>query len=71
MTANLGPLRRFRGMTWVGWLNTIVLQWTGVRLVYRVEENNTISGWGYVLAWPLANQTSRARIWPRIPPEGP
>lgn len=41
----LGPLRRFRGMTWVGWLNRLVLRWFFVRLAYRLEPDNTISGW--------------------------
>jgi hypothetical protein len=66
---NLGPLKRWRGNTWVGWLNTLVLRWLCIRLAYRVEGDNTISGWGYVWAWPWARRGSRARIWPKqLPP---
>lgn len=39
----LGPLRRFRGLTWVGWLNYLVLRWFLLRLIYTVEEDNSIS----------------------------
>lgn len=56
-----GPLRRWRGLTWVGWLNTLFLQFLGVRLIYCVEEDNSISGWGYCFAWPLANKIGRFR----------
>lgn len=30
------PTRRWRGLTWVGWLNFIVLRWFFVRLTYEV-----------------------------------
>lgn len=53
---NLGPLRRFLGLTWVGWLNMLVLQWFCVRLVYHVEDNNTISGWSYCFMLPLSRK---------------
>lgn len=46
----LGPLRRFRGLTWVGWLNRLVLRWLFVRLAYVVEPDNTISRY-FVHRW--------------------
>jgi hypothetical protein len=39
----LGPLRRWRGLTWIGWLNYLALRWFLVRLHYGVEQDNTIS----------------------------
>jgi hypothetical protein len=39
----LGPLRRWRGLTWVGWLNYVVLRWFLFRLTYNVEEDGNIS----------------------------
>lgn len=51
-TGPLGPLRRWRGHTWVGWANILVLRWLFVRLQYTVEYDNTISKWGVTLAWP-------------------
>jgi hypothetical protein len=58
---HMGPLRRWRGLTWVGWLNTLVLQFLGVRLTYHVEKDNTISGWGFCFAWPFARKVGRYR----------
>lgn len=40
---SLGPLRRWRGLTWVGWLNYLFLRWFLFRIAYTVEENGTIS----------------------------
>jgi hypothetical protein len=48
----LGPMRRWRGHTWVGWLNLVVLRWCFVHLYYVVEYDNTISRWGLATAWP-------------------
>lgn len=31
----LGPMRRWRGLTWIGWLNYLVLRWFFVRLCYQ------------------------------------
>ena len=31
------PTRRVLGLTWVGWLNFLLLQWLGVRLCGRYE----------------------------------
>lgn len=38
-------LRRFLGLTWAGWLNCLILQWTGFRLHRVVESDGTISAW--------------------------
>ena len=38
-------LRRFLGLTWAGWLNFLVLQWIGLRLVRVVELDDTITCW--------------------------
>lgn len=51
-------MRRVFGLTWVGWLNRIVLRWFFVCLAYRVEDDDTVSG--YFLArwiWPFPWQT--------------
>lgn len=67
LPAQQGPMRRVLGLTWVGWLNMLVLRWFFVRLYYMVETDNTISGWGlhrWVWPFPWAN-------WKRIGgPEG-
>lgn len=34
-----GPLRRWRGLTWVGWLNFLALRWFLVRIVYVFDED--------------------------------
>lgn len=49
----LGPLKRWRGLTWVGWLNYLVLRWFLVRIHYVVETDNTISSYGvrFVPTW--------------------
>lgn len=50
----LGPMRRFLGLTWVGWLNYLVLRWLFVRLAYTVEPDNTVSGYKLLRwYWPL------------------
>lgn len=41
-----GPLRRWRGLTWVGWLNAIALRWVGLRVYYQLEEDGSISRYG-------------------------
>lgn len=48
-----GPLKRWRGLTWVGWLNYLVLRWFLFRIYYMVEEDNTISRYGvrFVPTW--------------------
>jgi hypothetical protein len=28
------PTKKFWGLTWVGWVNTVLLQWFGFRLAY-------------------------------------
>lgn len=44
------PERRFLGLTWVGWLNFLLLQWFGVRLGGRFEKSRypapvVFAGW--------------------------
>jgi len=39
------PTKTLFGLTWVGWLNFILLQWLFVRLAYG-------DGW-HLLLWPL------------------
>jgi hypothetical protein len=31
---HLGPMRRVRGLTWVGWVNYLVLRWFLFRIYY-------------------------------------
>ena len=31
---HLGPLRRYRGLTWVGWVNYVLLRWFLFRIIY-------------------------------------
>lgn len=50
----LGPMRRVLGLTWVGWLNRLILRWFCIRLHYVVETDNTISRWGVTRwVWPF------------------
>lgn len=42
-------MRRFRGLTWVGWLNFLLLRWFLVRLAYCVDIDDEIVG--YKLKW--------------------
>lgn len=48
-----GPLRRWRGLTWVGWLNFLVLRWFLFRVYYVVETDGTISKYGmrFIPSW--------------------
>lgn len=46
-----GPLKRWRGLTWVGWLNFLVLRWLLFRIGYTVEPDGTISRY-YVTFMP-------------------
>lgn len=49
-----GPMRRVLGLTWVGWLNILLLRWFFVRLYYVVEQDNTVSGYGlHRWVWPF------------------
>lgn len=55
------PQREFYGLTWVGWLNMLVLQWLGLRLAYVVPAAGVALApprrVGWALAWgvlPLA-----------------
>ncbi len=57
-----GPLRRWRGLSWVGWLNRLVLRWFFVRLGYVVESDNTISKY-FLHRWVWPFPWSR---WKRI-----
>lgn len=57
----VGPLyddqRRAFGLTKVGWLNLILLQWFGWRLFAdcdRTDRGHLIVGWSVCRAWPLA-----------------
>lgn len=65
----LGPLKRYRGMTWVGWVNVVIFQWLFLRLAYRTEDDNSISGWGFCFALPFWGRVlTKCWIWPRLPP---
>lgn len=58
--ASLGPMRRLLGLTWIGWLNFLVLRWFFVRLFYVVESDGTISRWGLTKwVWPIPWSTPR------------
>jgi hypothetical protein len=48
-----GPLRRWRGLTWIGWLNFLLLRWFLFRLSYNVEDDGSISGYGvrFIPSW--------------------
>ena len=39
------PTREFRGATWVGWLNLLVLQWLFMRLAYNMNNEWFILRW--------------------------
>ena len=44
-----GRPARVLGLSWVGWLNFILLQWVGIRLAYVVD-GRRITRW-YLLRW--------------------
>jgi hypothetical protein len=37
----LGSARRWRGLTWVGWVNYLVLRWVGLAIWYTVPPDNS------------------------------
>lgn len=39
-------MRRWRGLTWMGWVNYLVLRWFFVRLHRVVEDDGEITGYG-------------------------
>lgn len=46
--------RRLLGLTWIGWLNLIALQWVGLRLAAVVEPPDDVqTGWTVKRWWPL------------------
>lgn len=54
------PLRRWRGLTWIGWVNRLVLRWIGLRIEWACSGNGdeSVIGYGLVTAWPWSR-------WPR------
>lgn len=71
------PERKFLGLTWVGWLNFVVLQWFGIRYALIVTSEDTtvylpdreiVVGWGLCRCPPLTNwsrlgQQQSLRMW--------
>ena len=49
----LGPLKRWHGLTWVGWLNFILLRWFLFRICYQVETDGSVSKYSlkFVPTW--------------------
>lgn len=63
------PTKELFGLTWVGWLNAMILQWLGMRLGYGDR-------WRVILGvWPLTGwfkngskhyaRACRKRSWPK------
>lgn len=47
-------IRRVLGLTWVGWLNFLLLRWFFVRLSYQVEDNGDRGRFALVRwIWPI------------------
>lgn len=46
--------RRMLGLTWIGWLNLVILQWTGHRLAAKVDEHEEHVGFAIRRWWPLS-----------------
>ena len=44
-------LTRWRGLSWVGWLNYLVLRWFFFRLTYKVDEETGERISGYYFSW--------------------
>ena len=40
------PDRRFLSLTWVGWLNFLLVQWLCVRIAGRIDHSGKFAGWG-------------------------
>lgn len=67
--SSVGPLydmqRRVLGLTKVGWLNLLVLQWLGMRLAANcdlTDRGHVIVGWSVRPTWPLAHWRADYRI---------
>lgn len=48
------PLRRWRGFTWIGWTNRMVLRWIGLRIEWLCngDGDERVIGYGLEAAWP-------------------
>jgi hypothetical protein len=44
------PNKRWKGHTWVGWLNLILLRWFFIRLAY--EDSLPPIRWALIFRWP-------------------
>lgn len=68
------PTRRFLGLTWLGWLNFVIAQWVGVRLIVMVvpDDDPKIAphSRGRVIGVGLAAMIPFTR-WPFIGIPGP
>ena len=42
-------MRRIFGLTWVGWLNVLALQWLCVRLAYQVDTGGRPIRWNLLV----------------------
>lgn len=58
-------MRRVGGLTWVGWLNFILLRWFFVRLSYAVEDDArgrfSIVRWVWPIPWAAYRRIGGAR----------
>jgi hypothetical protein len=41
-------MKKLFGSTWIGWLNTFILQWFFVRLYYVENEQNVVQSYGLI-----------------------
>lgn len=61
-------MRRWRGLTWVGWLNYLVLRWFFVRLAYAVPSPEIgrpptrwfLTRWVWPMPWSTYRHVGRA-----------
>jgi len=70
------PRRRFLGLSWLGWLNFLLLQWFFLRAFVQIaktdpNEGSEVNAFGLLWAWPLTRWSFLP--WSRVPrrvPEG-
>lgn len=64
---------KWREMSWVGWLNRLLLQWFFVRLAYEVDDAGRKVNFGILRwVWPTTGWTTDYRWLRRVnPPDRP
>jgi hypothetical protein len=65
MSKHMWRMRRVLGLSWIGWLNTLVLQWFWVRLQLTIERDGGSTTSSFQLLLPVAPLTGWwSDYWP-------